>query len=524
MLGVTLRAGASSPSPPSTSASEGGHGLRPRRAQRPVPPGHRLLGPGGGPLRGAVAHHPHHQRRAAGADARADDLHAAGGRAHHHASAASSWPMREDAGPVVDPHGQHPRAGRRRGPGDLADGPAVPAHAGAHRRGQPRCCASRSPASGWCGPSSASPTRRGASARPTTTSPTRRCGPAGCMAFMFPIVMLVLNAVERRRAVVRRRPRSTAASMQIGALDRLPQLPDPDPHGGDDGHVHGRDGAPGRGVRRAHPGGARHRRRRWSPPTRRSPSCRARARSSCATSASTTRAPRRRCSATSRLPARAGQTTAIIGSTGSGKTTLLQPGAPAVRRHRRAPCWSTASTCATSTPTCCGAASGSCPRSPTCSPARWPPTCATATPTPPTTSCGRRSRSPRPPTSCAAMPGGLDAPIAQGGTNVSGGQRQRLAIARALVRQPEIYLFDDSFSALDLATDARLRAALAPRHRRRHRGDRGPAGVDDHRRRPDPGARGRPLGRPRHPRRAARDLPDLRRDRRVAARPAEEAA
>jgi ATP-binding cassette subfamily B multidrug efflux pump len=61
-----------------------------------------------------------------------------------------------------------------------------------------------------------------------------------------------------------------------------------------------------------------------------------------------------------------------------------------------------------------------------------------------------------------AMPGGLDEPIAQGGTNVSGGQRQRLAIARALVRRPGIYLFDDSFSALDLATDARLRAALAP--------------------------------------------------------------
>src|ERR671937_2444756 len=60
------------------------------------------------------------------------------------------------------------------------------------------------------------------------------------------------------------------------------------------------------------------------------------------------------------------------------------------------------------------------------------------------------------------MPGGLNAPIAQGGTNVSGGQRQRLAIARALVRQPEIYLFDDSFSALDLGTDARLRAALRP--------------------------------------------------------------
>ena len=60
------------------------------------------------------------------------------------------------------------------------------------------------------------------------------------------------------------------------------------------------------------------------------------------------------------------------------------------------------------------------------------------------------------------MPGGLEAVIAQGGTNVSGGQRQRLAIARALIRQPEIYLFDDSFSALDLSTDAKLRAALIP--------------------------------------------------------------
>jgi ATP-binding cassette subfamily B multidrug efflux pump len=61
----------------------------------------------------------------------------------------------------------------------------------------------------------------------------------------------------------------------------------------------------------------------------------------------------------------------------------------------------------------------------------------------------------------ARMPDGLNSKIAQGGTTVSGGQRQRLAIARALVHRPQIYLFDDSFSALDYATDARLRAALA---------------------------------------------------------------
>ena len=76
------------------------------------------------------------------------------------------------------------------------------------------------------------------------------------------------------------------------------------------------------------------------------------------------------------------------------------------------------------------------------------------------------------------MPQQLEAPIAQGGTNVSGGQRQRLAIARALVREPAVFLFDDSFSALDLATEARLRAALAPATRRGDGDPRRAAGRD----------------------------------------------
>ena len=58
------------------------------------------------------------------------------------------------------------------------------------------------------------------------------------------------------------------------------------------------------------------------------------------------------------------------------------------------------------------------------------------------------------------LPGGIEAPIAEGGTNVSGGQKQRLSIARALARKPEILVFDDSFSALDYRTDAKLRAGL----------------------------------------------------------------
>ncbi len=92
--------------------------------------------------------------------------------------------------------------------------------------------------------------------------------------------------------------------------------------------------------------------------------------------------------------------------------------------------------------------------------APWHPTRATVTPTRRTTTRGARSSFAQARTFVEALDGGLEAPIAQGGTNVSGGQRQRLAIARALVKRPEISIFDDSFSALDLKTDAAPRHAL----------------------------------------------------------------
>ena len=111
----------------------------------------------------------------------------------------------------------------------------------------------------------------------------------------------------------------------------------------------------------------------------------------------------------------------------------------------------------------------------------------------------------------------LESQITQGGTNVSGGQRQRLAIARALVKPASIFVFDDSFSALDFRTDARVRAALDEHLQRCHRDHRRPAGGHDHAGRPDHRARRGPGRGHRHAWPAPREQRDLPRDRLLAA-------
>lgn len=112
---------------------------------------------------------------------------------------------------------------------------------------------------------------------------------------------------------------------------------------------------------------------------------------------------------------------------------------------------------------------------------------------------------------------GYDSPISQGGSNVSGGQRQRLAIAARWPKSPEVVVFDDSFSALDYKTDARLREELAKNVTDASARGRGPAHRDHHARRPDHRARRRPRSGHRHARGAAAQLPGVPGDRTVAA-------
>ena len=225
---------------------------------RRLPPGPGVLRPRGRPVRRAVADHPDHQRRAAGPDAGADDLHADGVgpdhvRRRHHPGAAPGraavrrccssrcrcWssssgliirrmrPLFRLMQTRIDTHQPGAARADHRHPGD----PGV----------RPR-------------PAGARPVRRGQ----RRSSSTSRCGVGRLMALMFPTVMLVINL-------------SSVAVLWFGGhridsgghadrrADRVPQLPDADPDVGHDGDLHVHHDAAGRGVRRAHRGGARHR-------------------------------------------------------------------------------------------------------------------------------------------------------------------------------------------------------------------------------------------------------------------------
>ncbi len=160
------------------------------------------------------------------------------------------------------------------------------------------------------------------------------------------------------------------------------------------------------------------------------------------------------------LTARPGQTTAVIGSTGSGKTTLLGL-IPRLAEATEGAVLVDGVDVRDIEPTVLARTVGVVPQRPYLFSGTVASNLRYGNPDATDDELWRALETAQAKEFVEAMPDGLDAPIAQGGTNVSGGQRQRLCIARLLVRRPEVYLFDDSFSALDYATDARLRAALA---------------------------------------------------------------
>ena len=201
--------------------------------------------------------------------------------------------------------------------------------------------------------------------------------------------------MDRRRPGGRGRPRDRLTR-------RLPQLPHPDPDVGGDGHLHPVDGPEGGRLVEPDPRGARH-------PQLRGPS-RAGARCPAARGA---RGPRRRLPLPGRRAARPLRHQLRRHRRPHHRHHRQhrcredepgEPARPALRPDHRARCASTAWTCATWTPTGCGRASAWCPRGRTSSRARWRATCSSASPTPPRRTCGRPSRSPRPPTSCGPCP------------------------------------------------------------------------------------------------------------------------
>ena len=247
------------------------------------------------------------------------------------------------------------------------------------------------------------------------------------------------------------------------------------------------------------------------------PLCADATRSSCATSSSATPARPNRCSAAITMTARAGPDDGHHRQHRRGQDDAAVAGAAADRRHGRLRAGRRRRRPRRSTRTCCTTGSGWCPQTPYLFSGTSRSNLRYGKPDATDDELWRRSRSRRRATSSrrcrrGSTPRSPRAARTSPAVSASGSRSPARSSASR-----EIYLFDDAFSALDLATDARLRAALRPITARRGRDRRRPARLDDHRRRPDRRARGRPHRGHRHARRAARDLPDVRGDRRVPA-------
>ena len=452
-----------------------------------------------GHVRRAVAHHPDHQRRAAGAAAGGDGLHDGDRRPASPSWSASSPRCSQDVGLSVVLVVQHPdhrdrarRAGRSR---------MVPAFRLMQVRIDQINRVLREQITGIrvvrAFVREPEETSRFAADNAELTEVSLRAG--RLMSVDVPDGQPGHQPVERRRALARRLPHRVRPDADRIA-GGLPELPDPDPDVGGDGHLHDLHDPPGVGVGRPHPGGARHASRRCAAPP--SPI-------RIAADAGASRVPRRRLPLSGRRPPGADRhllrhpRRADDGDRRQHRRGQDHPAAtdpPALRRHRRHGAASTGSTCARSTPAAVE---------------RHRP--GAATPVPLLRDGGLQpapTASPTPPRS--EMWEALEVAQAADFVRRHAGRRWTRASTRAAPTcravsasgwpSPgpwsagrTIYLFDDSFSALDLATDARLRAALKPVHRQQRRADRRPAGLDHHLRRPHPGPRGRRGGRPRAP-------------------------
>ena len=389
-----------------------------------------------GHVRCPVAHHPHHQRRAAGADARGHGLHHGRGGTDHdrgrrgHGAAAGRRTVDRAGGRAC------PFAAIVLGIARQPDGAGLPQDAGPDRPDQPGA-----PRADHRHPRRARLRPRTRGDRPVRRRQRRphRHRPAGRPADVVdvPRRQPADQRLERGGALDRRQPgrhRRPAGRLP----DRVPQLPGADPDVGGHGHVHHLDGPSGRRVRRPDPRGARH--RLLGRPSRRAGAGHP--------------APRH--------PRDAGRGLPLPGRRGAGahrhhlrhrgrahhghrrqhrcrQDHPRQPRAAALRRHLGRGARRRRRRARARARPALGLASGSFPRSRTSSPAPSPATSSSASPTPPRPRCGRPSRSPRRPTSCGDMPGQLQARIEQGGTNVSGGQRQRL-VHRPRARAPPVDL------------------------------------------------------------------------------------